>query len=158
MMELHISSSGGGTSDPKVKEAASSVPSCVSTKSESSSVPSCVSIKSDWSMDEPPVFSSGPVTSDPHTQNKPVKVSKDKLELVFKELEHKIISLVKNELKRFKNILSPDYPACTERQVEDEEDLSSVRGGALKITLHVLRNMNQTDLANKLQTSKSSGS
>ncbi|XP_076875292.1 NLR family CARD domain-containing protein 3-like isoform X2 [Brachyhypopomus gauderio] len=229
MMEPHISTSGGGTSDPKVKTAAHPVPSCVSMKSESSPLPSCVSMKSesspvpscvsmknesspvpscvsmksesppvpscvsmksesslvpscvsmksdwsmhqplafssepvtsdpqvkthscvsmksDWSMGNPPEFSSGPVTSDPHVQKK------DKLESVFKELEHKIISLVKNELKRFKNLLSADYPACTERQVEDEEDQSSVREGALKITLHVLRNMNQTDLANTLQT------
>ncbi|XP_076850042.1 NLR family CARD domain-containing protein 3-like [Brachyhypopomus gauderio] len=191
MMELHNSSSGGGTSDPKVKRAAPSVPSCVlmksesspvpscvsmksesspvpscvsmksesspvpscvSMKSESSPVPSCVSMKSDWSMGDTPNFSSVPVTSDLHAEKKPVKISKDKLEPVFKELEHKIISLVKNELKRFKNLLSPNYPACIERQVEDEEDQSSVREGALKITLHVLRNMNQTDLANTLQT------
>ncbi|XP_076850032.1 NLR family CARD domain-containing protein 3-like isoform X1 [Brachyhypopomus gauderio] len=178
MMEPHNSSSGGGTSDPKVKTAAPPVPSCVSMKSESSPVPSCVSMKSESSpvpscasmksesspvpscasmksaksMSDIPNFSSGPVTSDLHAEKKPVKISKDKLEAVFKELEHKIISLVKNELKRFKNLLSPDYPECTERQVEDEEDQSSVREGALKITLHVLRNMNQTDLANTLQT------
>ncbi|XP_076875781.1 NACHT, LRR and PYD domains-containing protein 3-like isoform X3 [Brachyhypopomus gauderio] len=178
MMETHNSSSGGGTSDPNLKKAASPVPSCVLMKSESSPVPSCVSMKSesspvpscvlmksesspvpscvsmksDWSMHQPLAFSSGPVTPDPHAQKKPVNISKDKLESVFKELEHKIISLVKNELKRFKNLLSPDYPACTERQVEDEEDQSSVREGAMKITLHVLRNMNQTDLANTLET------
>ncbi|KAF4070194.1 hypothetical protein AMELA_G00295930, partial [Ameiurus melas] len=58
--------------------------------------------------------------------------------------------LIKNELKRFRKLLSPDYPACTEREVEDEEDLQSIRDGALKITLHVLKNMNHTDLANTL--------
>ncbi|MCI4374948.1 hypothetical protein PGIGA_G00012210 [Pangasianodon gigas] len=66
-------------------------------------------------------------------------------------MEHKVITLIKNELKRFKKLLSPDYPACSEREVEDEEDQSSVREGALKITLHVLKNMNHTDLANTLQ-------
>ncbi|XP_076850026.1 uncharacterized protein LOC143498988 isoform X2 [Brachyhypopomus gauderio] len=135
-----------------MKSESSPLPSCVSMKSESSPVPSCVSIKSDQSMGDTPNFCSRPVTSDLHAQKKPVKISKDKLESVFKELEHKIISLLKNELKRFKNLFSPDYPACTERQVEDEEDQSSVREGALKITLHVLRNMNHTDLANTLQT------
>ncbi|KAL7868770.1 hypothetical protein SRHO_G00101540 [Serrasalmus rhombeus] len=74
------------------------------------------------------------------------------MESVFKELEHKVISLVKNQLKRFVKLMSLDYPACSEREVEDEEDHSSVREGALKITLHVLRDMNQTDLANTLQT------
>ena len=78
--------------------------------------------------------------------------------LFNQELEHKVISLVKNQLKRFVKLMSLDYPACSEREVEDEEDQSSVREGALNITLHVLRNMNQTDLANTLQTSKSSGS
>ncbi|XP_035379333.1 NLR family CARD domain-containing protein 3-like [Electrophorus electricus] len=112
--------------------------------------PSCVSMKSDWSMEPPPLFSSEPVTSVLRDQKKPVNISKEKLESVFKELEDKIISLVKNELKRFKNLLSSDYPACTERQVEDEEDQSSVREGALEITLHVLRKMNQKDLANTL--------
>ncbi|KAK1806250.1 hypothetical protein P4O66_000138 [Electrophorus voltai] len=63
MMEPHNSSSGGGTSDPKVKRAESPAPSCVSMKSESSPAPSCVSMKSDCSMDPPPVFGSGPVPS-----------------------------------------------------------------------------------------------
>ncbi|KAK1803294.1 hypothetical protein P4O66_004077 [Electrophorus voltai] len=49
-------------------------------------------------------------------------------------------------------LLSPDYPACSGREVEDEEDQSSVREEALKITLHILKNMNQSDLANTLQT------
>ncbi|XP_076875374.1 NACHT, LRR and PYD domains-containing protein 3-like isoform X2 [Brachyhypopomus gauderio] len=141
-------SSGPVTSDPQGQRAASPVSSCVCVKRNNSMMEphnsSYVSMKTDWSMNNPPAFSSGPVTSDPHACHK--------LESVFKELEHKIISLVKNELKRFKNLLSPDYPACTERQVEDEEDQSSVREGALKITLHVLRNMNQTDLANTLET------
>ncbi|KAK3516274.1 hypothetical protein QTP70_008651 [Hemibagrus guttatus] len=67
------------------------------------------------------------------------------------DLEHKVITLIKNELKRFRNLLRTDYPACTERKVEDEEDLHSVREGALKITLHVMENMNHSDLANTLQ-------
>ncbi|XP_036412549.1 NACHT, LRR and PYD domains-containing protein 3-like [Colossoma macropomum] len=70
----------------------------------------------------------------------------------FGELEHKVISLVKKQLKRFVKLLSVDYPACSEREVEDGEDQSSVREGALKITLTVLKNMNQTDLANTLLT------
>ncbi|KAI5609305.1 NACHT, LRR and PYD domains-containing protein 3 isoform X2 [Silurus asotus] len=59
---------------------------------------------------------------------------------------------MKNELNRFRKLLSPDYPACTERGVEDEDDEGhhSVREGALKITLHVLNNMNHTDLAKTL--------
>ncbi|MCJ8744058.1 hypothetical protein PDJAM_G00101980, partial [Pangasius djambal] len=78
------------------------------------------------------------------------KSKRNQLDSIFKELEHKVITLLKNELKRFRKLLSPDYPACSEREVEDDEDLQSVREGALKITLHVLKNMNHTDLANTL--------
>ncbi|KAK3525105.1 hypothetical protein QTP86_016137, partial [Hemibagrus guttatus] len=84
------------------------------------------------------------------SQKKKSNISRIQLDSIFQELEHKVITLIKNELKRFRKLLSPDYPACTEREVEDEEDLHSVREGALKITLHVLKNMNQTDLANTL--------
>ncbi|XP_036412614.1 NACHT, LRR and PYD domains-containing protein 12-like [Colossoma macropomum] len=69
-MELHHSSSGGRTSDSKVKRAGSPEPSCVSVKSDQSmeeplklsrgeGEPSCVSMKSDWSMEEPLKFSRG---------------------------------------------------------------------------------------------------
>ncbi|KAF7689607.1 hypothetical protein HF521_012960 [Silurus meridionalis] len=67
------------------------------------------------------------------------------------DLEHKLITLLQNELKRYKKLLNPDYPACTKREVEDEEDQSSVREKVLKITLHFLKRMKHTDLANTLQ-------
>lgn len=61
----------------------------------------------------------------------------------------------KNELRRLRKLLSPYYPACTERGVEDdEEDLHSVREVALKVTMHVLKTMDYTDLANTLHNSK----
>uniref|UniRef100_A0A3B1IKD4 NACHT domain-containing protein n=2 Tax=Astyanax mexicanus TaxID=7994 RepID=A0A3B1IKD4_ASTMX len=62
------------------------------------------------------------------------------------ELQEKFISLVKNELNTFKNLLNPDYPACSEGEVDDDQ-----KEGVLKVTLHILRNMNQTDLANTLE-------
>ncbi|KAI5621582.1 NACHT, LRR and PYD domains-containing protein 12 isoform X3 [Silurus asotus] len=74
-----------------------------------------------------------------------------RLTVPLKYLQHKVITLLQNELKRYKKLLSPDYPACSEREVDDEEDQSSVREGVLKITLHFLKNMKQTDLANTLQ-------
>ncbi|XP_060778608.1 NACHT, LRR and PYD domains-containing protein 3-like [Neoarius graeffei] len=76
---------------------------------------------------------------------------KSNLEAIFKDLEHKFITVIKTELKRFKRLLSPDSPACSEREVEDEEDQSSVREGVLKITLHFLKNMNHPDLAYTLK-------
>ncbi|XP_036416713.1 NACHT, LRR and PYD domains-containing protein 12-like [Colossoma macropomum] len=139
-------------------------PSCVSMKSDqsmdkyihfrednSSSEISYVSMKSDQSRGTPLVFREEDRSTDLRVQ-KNSDITRRNMEIIFKELEHKVISLVKNQLKRFVKLLSLDYPACSERKVEDEEDQSSVREGALKITLTVLRNMNQTDLANTLLT------
>ncbi|XP_053541351.1 NACHT, LRR and PYD domains-containing protein 3 isoform X5 [Ictalurus punctatus] len=119
-------------------------------KRSDSPEPSCVSMKSDGSMGEPLHFRDRDSSPDLRPQQKKSNLSRNQLDSIFKELEHKVITLMKKELKRFRKLLSPDYPACTEREVEDEEDLHSVRDGALKITLHVLKNMNHTDLANTL--------
>ncbi|XP_019906348.3 NLR family CARD domain-containing protein 3-like [Esox lucius] len=71
------------------------------------------------------------------------------------------MTFVKKELKRFKTILSSDLPEGFESQREDEEGLdpedekeTSAKEGALKITLHVLRNMNQKELADTLEKSE----
>ncbi|XP_060733110.1 NACHT, LRR and PYD domains-containing protein 4E-like isoform X2 [Tachysurus vachellii] len=117
-------------------------------KRSDSPVPSCVSMKSDQSMDRPIFFRGRDRSTDVRPQKS--NISRNQLDSIFKELERKVITLIKKELKRFRRLLSPDYPACTEREVEDEEDLHSVTDGALKITLHVLKNMNHTDLANTL--------
>ncbi|XP_053534720.1 uncharacterized protein LOC124627622 isoform X1 [Ictalurus punctatus] len=119
-------------------------------KRSDSPEPSCVSMKSDRSMDHPFDFRDRANSPDVRPQQKKSNLSRNQLDSIFKELEHKVFTLIKNELKRFRKLLSPDYPACTEREVEDEQDLHSVREGALKITLHVLKNMNHTDLANTL--------
>uniref|UniRef100_A0AAR2LFC8 NACHT domain-containing protein n=1 Tax=Pygocentrus nattereri TaxID=42514 RepID=A0AAR2LFC8_PYGNA len=113
--------------------------------------PSCVSMKSHESMDHPLRFREG--DGSPAESFQKEKIMKiNHLESIFKNLEHKLISLVKKELKRFKKLLSADYPACSEREVEGEEDQSSSRDEVLKITLNMLRNMEQTDLANTLQS------
>ncbi|KAA0719617.1 NACHT, LRR and PYD domains-containing protein 12 [Triplophysa tibetana] len=59
---------------------------------------------------------------------------------------------MKEELKIFKSLLSSDYPSCSEREEDDDKDLCRVKEMFLKITLNVLRKMNQTELANTLQT------
>ncbi|XP_071199376.1 NLR family CARD domain-containing protein 3-like [Salvelinus alpinus] len=69
------------------------------------------------------------------------------------------MTFVKNELKMFKRILSPELPegfASQKQEVvdaEDEKQESSAREGALKITLHFLRKMNQKELADTLEKS-----
>ncbi|XP_053090964.1 uncharacterized protein LOC113524633 [Pangasianodon hypophthalmus] len=69
------------------------------------------------------------------------------------ELEKKFITLLKNELNRFKELLNADYSACSEWE-EGEGNLDCVREGMLKITLHILKNMKQKDLADTLLISK----
>ncbi|XP_073730007.1 NACHT, LRR and PYD domains-containing protein 3 isoform X2 [Misgurnus anguillicaudatus] len=114
---------------------------------------SCVSMKSDHSMGHPPVFSSGDSGADvSNTTDKSKSFKGKQMDSVFQDLEDKIISLMKKELKIFKNLLSSDYPACSEREEEEDEDQIRVRDELLKITLHVLKKMNQTNLADKLQT------
>ncbi|XP_058616026.1 NLR family CARD domain-containing protein 3-like isoform X5 [Onychostoma macrolepis] len=112
--------------------------------------PSCVSMKSDRSMKQPMQFSSGDSSADLSQKHEGPEShsAKKNLDSIFKELEHKIIS----ELKSFKRLLSPDYPECSERDHHDDEGHNRVREGLLKITLLILRKMNQTDLANTLQT------
>ena len=67
---------------------------------------------------------------------------------------------MKNELKRVRRGLSPDYPECLESEDEEvldgeeEEQRRSSREAFLKITLHFLRRMKQEELAERLQNSK----
>ncbi|XP_062865938.1 NACHT, LRR and PYD domains-containing protein 12-like isoform X2 [Trichomycterus rosablanca] len=115
--------------------------------------PSRVSMKSDQSMDPPHHFKDRGDFTDLRSQKKKLNVTyRDQLESIYKELELKVISMLKNELNKFKKLLNEDYPACSEQEVKDVEDLSSFSEGALKITLNVLKIMNQTDLANTLQS------
>uniref|UniRef100_A0A3B3SWU4 NACHT domain-containing protein n=1 Tax=Paramormyrops kingsleyae TaxID=1676925 RepID=A0A3B3SWU4_9TELE len=59
--------------------------------------------------------------------------------------------------------LEQNYPECSEPQLEEDNDLDSdgqmqktcAREGALKITLYILRTMNENDLADILEKSKS---
>ncbi|KAL6459507.1 hypothetical protein MHYP_G00312660 [Metynnis hypsauchen] len=109
-------------------------PSCVSMKSDrsmdsridfrednSSSEISYVSMKSDQSMEVPLKFREEDRPADLRVQKNSDRTRRN-MDTIFKELEHKVVSLVKNQLKRFVQLLSLDYPACSEREVEDEED------------------------------------
>ncbi|XP_076126817.1 uncharacterized protein LOC143106430 [Alosa pseudoharengus] len=122
-----------------------------------SPVPTCVSMKSDQSEDRLIDFKDD-VTDGTRGQNegsKPDAVSdqftQEDLKHIFQMLEEKIITFVKNEVKRFKNIVSPDYKENFEGKEEDEND---AREGALKMALHFLRNMKQKIIIDKLQENK----
>ncbi|XP_062865962.1 NACHT, LRR and PYD domains-containing protein 3-like [Trichomycterus rosablanca] len=114
--------------------------------------PSSVSMKRNRSVDPPTFCKDKDCFTDPRPKNKKLNVTyRDQLESIFEELELKVINMLKNELNKFKKLLNENYPACSEQEVKDVEDLSSFREGALKITLNVLKIMNQTDVANTLQ-------
>ncbi|XP_062398399.1 NACHT, LRR and PYD domains-containing protein 12-like [Sardina pilchardus] len=91
-------------------------------------------------------------TRDQHEGSKPDGVSdqltQEDLKRVFQVLEEKIITFVKNELKRLREIVSPDYQENFEGKEQHESD---AREGALKMALHFLRNMKQKSIIDKLQ-------
>ncbi|XP_064872755.1 NACHT, LRR and PYD domains-containing protein 12-like [Oncorhynchus nerka] len=132
-----------------------------------SPVPSCVSMKSDKSMGVPIFFREEDMYTEQRNQQErseseilSVQSSQSHqtdLASIFSLLEQNIMTFVKNELKMFKRILSPEFPEGFESlkqevvDPEDEQQESSAREGALKITLHILRKMNQKELADTLE-------
>ncbi|XP_064872306.1 NACHT, LRR and PYD domains-containing protein 3-like [Oncorhynchus nerka] len=124
-------------------------------------------MKSDWSMEPPLTFREGDFSTEQRNQQErsgseilsgqSSQSHQTDLDSMFSLLEQKILTFVKNELKMFKRILSPELPECFESQkqemvdAEDEKQESSAREGALKITLHILRKMNQKELADTLE-------
>ncbi|XP_064871367.1 NLR family CARD domain-containing protein 3-like isoform X2 [Oncorhynchus nerka] len=134
-----------------------------------SPVPSCVSMKSHQSMGQPINFREGDFSTEQRNQQERSESEilsgqssqshHTDLASIFSLLEEKIMTFVKNEMKMFKRILSPELPEGFESQKqdkemvdpEDEQQESSAREGALKITLHILRKMNQKELADTLE-------
>ncbi|XP_060780493.1 NACHT, LRR and PYD domains-containing protein 3-like [Neoarius graeffei] len=118
--------------------------------------PSCVSFQSDDSMREPLRFTDGASSVERTPKQEPENSCRNWMESVF-QLEHKVITLVKNELNNLKKLLSADYPECSEREEKaEEEDLDRIRESVLKITLRILKNLKQKDLAHQLQIKRAS--
>uniref|UniRef100_A0A8P4FYH4 Protein NLRC3 n=1 Tax=Dicentrarchus labrax TaxID=13489 RepID=A0A8P4FYH4_DICLA len=130
-----------------------------------SPVPSCVSMKSEHSIgglidfkDQPPSLQKRDHQEGPEATNEPALKHQLDVESTFRLLEETIATFVKNELKVFQRVLSPDYTEDLEGQKEkggvvdsEEEEQMSSRGALLKITLHFLRRMKQEELADCLQ-------
>nr|XP_046196749.1 NLR family CARD domain-containing protein 3-like isoform X1 [Oncorhynchus gorbuscha] len=126
-------------------------------------------MKSDWSMSQPLQFREGDFSTEPRNQQKRSESEilsgqssqshQTDLDSIFSLLEENTMTFVTNELKMFKRILSPELTEGFESQkqdkevvdAEDEKQESSAREGALKITLHILRKMNQKELADTLE-------
>ncbi|XP_072564233.1 NLR family CARD domain-containing protein 3-like isoform X3 [Paramormyrops kingsleyae] len=126
-----------------------------------SPVPSCVSMKSDRSMDPPILFREGRFPTDQRDRVNRCNSYPQKADLssIFKLLEKKAQTFLKDELMKFKRYLDQNDPECSESQLEEDNDLDSDgqmqktcgREGALKITLYILRTMEQNDLADMLE-------
>ncbi|XP_066526831.1 uncharacterized protein [Hoplias malabaricus] len=150
------------TDIPEQKKSSSPEPSYVSMKSDgsmeppmkfeekdSSAEPSSVSMKSDRSMEPPLKFEEKDSSAEPRSQKEKSDISdKTHLKSIFKGLERRFVSLLRKELERCVNLLNSDYPACSEKEEEDEDGF---REGVMKITLKLLRNMKHTHLADTLQ-------
>ncbi|KAM8735691.1 uncharacterized protein AB9X84_024057 isoform 1-T2 [Acanthopagrus schlegelii] len=115
---------------------------------------SCVSMKSDQSKDFPLSFNPqhSKETSDGSTD------PRSALDSIFMCLQENIVGFVKKELKKFKKMLSPDYPECPEDQCGDEgvvdEEEAQRRYSSklvLDMTLLFMRRMNLGELAASLE-------
>nr|XP_046258266.1 NLR family CARD domain-containing protein 3-like isoform X5 [Scatophagus argus]XP_046258267.1 NLR family CARD domain-containing protein 3-like isoform X5 [Scatophagus argus]XP_046258268.1 NLR family CARD domain-containing protein 3-like isoform X5 [Scatophagus argus] len=126
--------------------------------------PSSVSIKSDDSMKHPPVFKDDDQRFDQEISevlsDQSAPQHQTVLDSIFVLLEEDIVTFVRNELKKFQRVLSPDDPGSLESlreddevlDGEDEEQRRSSREAFLKITQHFLRRMKQEELADCLQS------
>ncbi|CAI5659977.1 unnamed protein product [Oreochromis niloticus] len=134
------------------------------TKHKSEPEPSCVSLKSDWSKKEPLHFNKHLPSATERVDQESSEVPSGQfaqqhqthLDSIFMVLGDKIITFVKNELKKMQKVLSPDYPECLESQTEDDEQMSS-REAFVKITLDFMRRMKEEELADRLQSKQLSG-
>ncbi|KAG7461606.1 hypothetical protein MATL_G00192840 [Megalops atlanticus] len=130
-----------------------------------SPVPSCLSMESDSSMHHP-VNIRGEHRVHPRIQKSAetgclLEKRDQAMDLILsrKSLYHVLNKLDKDSLEQFKKCLSQDYPECLESQLEDHkvpdvvakmlESCGTER--CVKITLHILRNLNQKDLADSLE-------
>ncbi|XP_070821787.1 protein NLRC3-like [Chaetodon trifascialis] len=150
----------GGRSDEQIQ---------VKQERADSPVPTCVSMKSGRSMSEPIEFKDGGISDElmcgVHRKRsevlsgRPAQKSQMNLDPIFMLLEENIMTFVKNELNKFKKVLSSEYPECSETLREDdeveggeEEQRSSSQDAFLKITVNFLRRIKQEQLADSLQS------
>ncbi|XP_030014900.1 protein NLRC3-like [Sphaeramia orbicularis] len=117
---------------------------------------SCMSFKSDWSRRYPPNFSTE--TVEQQSSEVPTGLQdQTQLDSIFKLLEENICTFVKNELKKFHQVLSTDYPECLESLSDEDEEQRRSSEAFLKITLNFLRRMKQEELAERLHRRSQSG-
>lgn len=73
---------------------------------------------------------------------------------MFQQIEKEINTLVKNELKSFKNILMGQDDYREDKDIDNEEQSRTNREAVLKITVNILKRMQLNTSADLLQNSK----
>ncbi|XP_063050226.1 NACHT, LRR and PYD domains-containing protein 1a allele 5-like [Engraulis encrasicolus] len=122
-----------------------------SGQSLDSGVSRAPSMRSDLSKDDPPQMAEEEREQEVGwEQDSDGQAKMLDLSHIFKVLEEKIFTFVKNELQRFKHSFSLDSKENFTKISEDETD---AREGVLKMALHFLRKMEYQDLADKLNES-----
>ncbi|XP_058616123.1 NACHT, LRR and PYD domains-containing protein 3-like isoform X2 [Onychostoma macrolepis] len=145
----HVSSSVSVKSDcskggmPNFREKKTSI----KRKRSGSHVFSSVSVKSDWSKGDVPNFSEETIKRFKTLGNQ--NNFKDNLLRVFHDLESKIITFLKEELKKFMKILQKEKTQCFVKDFN--ENRCSIKEAALDLTLYFLRDMKQDEAANSLE-------
>ncbi|XP_059905138.1 NACHT, LRR and PYD domains-containing protein 5-like isoform X2 [Gadus macrocephalus] len=125
--------------------------------------PSCVSMKSDRSMDHPATFKDGrPSREERQYKERSKVISAQSLQQhqteLIKRAEENAHAFLDKELKKLWGILFPDYPQCTESEIEEEVELDlkkeEQRRGAIEGVVGIaklcLMEMNQEELAETL--------
>ncbi|KAM8889802.1 NACHT, LRR and PYD domains-containing protein 3-like isoform 8-T10 [Synchiropus picturatus] len=115
--------------------------------------PSCVSLKSDGSMGRWIDFRGGAESSGPREdhQSSDLVSGQQHPDSARQRLEKTFLGYVSRVWK----LLSPDEPELPE--TEEEEQWRSIREEFLKITVHLLRNMEEEDLAQRLWSRSGAG-
>ncbi|XP_062418095.1 NACHT, LRR and PYD domains-containing protein 12-like isoform X2 [Pungitius pungitius] len=137
-------------------------PSCVSMKSDHS-IDHLIDFKDDHSIGRYMDFKDGRCSYDPEADQEISEVPTGQsaqqhqthLDSIFMLLEEKILTFVKNELKKIQKVLSSDYPECLENEEEKEvldEEQRRSREAFTKISLYFLRRIKQEELADRLQS------
>uniref|UniRef100_A0AAZ1XK79 B30.2/SPRY domain-containing protein n=1 Tax=Oreochromis aureus TaxID=47969 RepID=A0AAZ1XK79_OREAU len=128
------------------KRSACSEPSSVSLKSDGSKQ-SLINFKTDHSSTGPNFPGDLKLVKPPQ----PSQMNQQKLNSIFEQIEKEINTLVKNELKSFKNIVMGQDDYREDKDIENEEQSRTNREAVLKMTVHVLKRMQLNTWADLLQ-------
>uniref|UniRef100_A0A3Q1EXX1 NLR family CARD domain-containing protein 3-like n=2 Tax=Acanthochromis polyacanthus TaxID=80966 RepID=A0A3Q1EXX1_9TELE len=128
----------------------------VQFETSNTSALSCASIKRDSSMPTHLDLTNKDPDRDQYDSPESAKMDGN---AIFKLVEIQGMDILMHEMRKYKGILFPNLSQCSGSDKQDEVSLTSENTqqdgsaceGALKITLHVLKEMGQKELANKLE-------